>query len=683
MDALQRALDDGNRSRLGPYNRMGETPLHLAAKLGRLSCAKRLLAMEIDSHVRDVDGNTALMMAVEYEHLGMVIALWGEIADINESDDHLDALRNAVDYQLFDIVKFMLEHDGKAEGYIFSQLLYRAAKVGNDKIVALLLRKQGVEVDATDEESEDAPLHIASIEGHEKVVQMLLAAGADVHCESSPNTTPLHLAAKAGKVEVCRILIKSGARLDEWNVHGDTPLILALDDGHGAVVKFLLEAGANCNLESSSGLTALHVAASRGLVEVCGNLIKYGASLDARNALGDTPLILAVDQGHSTVVQCLLDAGANCGLASPNGDTALHAAAAEGLVDICRILIGHNGGLVLALLDGVTPLQTAVKKNHLGIANLFLDNSSTEAAKLGYVDICTTLLNHNASTCIRTKKEHSRRTPLLEAIVDDKPGIVRLLLERGACGADQNDDTADDWEDYPLFLAASLDRVSCLEHLVKYGSINFEFIGLNAIAHAVRHGRVAAVKLLLEKGATGVPPTGLKGKWKNLKITPEGEAKAEEALKILRELSNTRANGFPAMGLKDKWKNLKATPAGEADANEKEMTANDREANAHENEVKAFENELKNGMEAFKNELNAYDSEVLETPRDRLNTLATEPPATGLKSKWKNLKANPEGEAKGEANEVLGTLKELSNATQKLRVKGKAFVGLVQTLKRR
>jgi ankyrin repeat protein len=51
------------------------------------------------------------------------------------------------------------------------------------------------------------PLHLASQEGYDDIVQLLLDHGADANREDSHGSTPLHLASQEGHDHIVRLLL--------------------------------------------------------------------------------------------------------------------------------------------------------------------------------------------------------------------------------------------------------------------------------------------------------------------------------------------------------------------------------------------------------------------------------------------------------------------------------------------
>jgi len=137
--------------------------------------------------------------------------------------------------------------------------------------------------------------------------------------------TPLDCAAFNGRVEVVQVLLAAGADMNAKGKIGDTPLLSAargFQKRRVQVVQLLLAAGADANAcNDYEGSTPLHHAAIYGQVEVVQALLAVGADINARNEDGRTPLSLAKQAGHSSVVM-LLQGGVPLSSSVPVHDTA-------------------------------------------------------------------------------------------------------------------------------------------------------------------------------------------------------------------------------------------------------------------------------------------------------------------------------------------------------------------------
>mmetsp|Transcript_4589 Transcript_4589/g.8020 ORF Transcript_4589/g.8020 Transcript_4589/m.8020 type:complete len:235 (+) Transcript_4589:2-706(+) len=90
-------------------------------------------------------------------------------------------------------------------------LLHMAARKGQLEMVDLLLSVCNVDVDALSKGYRHSPLHIASMEGFEKVIARLIEAGANTDAQNVLGWTPLMWAAARGHVEAVRVLLKANA----------------------------------------------------------------------------------------------------------------------------------------------------------------------------------------------------------------------------------------------------------------------------------------------------------------------------------------------------------------------------------------------------------------------------------------------------------------------------------------
>ncbi|KAG4256535.1 hypothetical protein FPRO03_14024 [Fusarium proliferatum] len=190
----------------------------------------------------------------------------------------IQALMAAKQYSLHS--DYSQEAPGKMTG------LHLAGYFGVNKAVNTLL-SLGNDPDPKDTYSR-TPLWYAAQNGHEAVVELLVAAGADVNATAgNVLQTALQAAAARGHLEVVEKLLAARADVNTaatWR-YGRTALQAAAEGGYLEVIEKLLVAGADANAAATGyGWTALQVAAARGHLEVVQKLLAAGA--DANNAAG-------------------------------------------------------------------------------------------------------------------------------------------------------------------------------------------------------------------------------------------------------------------------------------------------------------------------------------------------------------------------------------------------------------
>jgi ankyrin repeat protein len=115
-----------------------------------------------------------------------------------------------------------------------------------------------------------AALMAAALHGREQNVELLLANKANIHQANLQATgvwggwTALSCAARNGHNRIVQRLLTAGAKIDWQSADGETALTLATFYGHQEVVKALLDAGANTSLRNQNDETAYDVAVKMG-----------------------------------------------------------------------------------------------------------------------------------------------------------------------------------------------------------------------------------------------------------------------------------------------------------------------------------------------------------------------------------------------------------------------------------
>lgn len=187
-----------------------------------------------------------------------------------------------------------------------------SAAIGQgDRDIVILLLAHGANMEVPTLTG-DTALCLAAYSGKTEIVDVLIAAGADVN--PATDYSPLMRAAAQGHVQVCRRLVKAGAKLDlqRDEGRGRSALMLAAMLGHSKVAKFLLESGADPNLieKGPRGHTALMLAAIYDHAEVVRVLIRGRVDVNLRNEMGQSALDVALEYDAQHAAKALEKAGA-------------------------------------------------------------------------------------------------------------------------------------------------------------------------------------------------------------------------------------------------------------------------------------------------------------------------------------------------------------------------------------
>ena len=84
------------------------------------------------------------------------------------------------------------------------------------------------------------PLFVACRSGHEEVVKLLLARGADINQANDVGSTPLYVACYNGHGEVVELLLARGADINQATRDSTTPLSISCATGHIAISELLI-----------------------------------------------------------------------------------------------------------------------------------------------------------------------------------------------------------------------------------------------------------------------------------------------------------------------------------------------------------------------------------------------------------------------------------------------------------
>jgi hypothetical protein len=126
--------------------------------------------------------------------------------------------------------------------------LYKVAARGDIEGVRAFLNTK-VDIDAQGDEIYGNPLQVASYEGYEAVVGLLLEKGADVNTQGGHYGNALQAASFKGHEPVVRLLLEKGADVNAQGGHYGNALQAASFMGREALVQLLLEKGADVNVQ--------------------------------------------------------------------------------------------------------------------------------------------------------------------------------------------------------------------------------------------------------------------------------------------------------------------------------------------------------------------------------------------------------------------------------------------------
>jgi ankyrin repeat protein len=334
--------------------------------------------------------------------------------------------------------------------------------------------------------------------GDKAAASTLLRQHVDVNTSEPDGTTALHWAVRQDDLPLTDQLIRAGADVKAANRYGVTALYLASVNGSAAMIERLLKAGADANGAAPEGETALMTAARTGNVEAARVLLAHGARVDARESWrGQTALMWAAAQDHPAMVRELLSNGADVNARSavqnwerqntqeprekwlpPGGLTPLLFAARQGSLESARTLVEVGADVNATDPSGISAVLSAIINGHYDVAGFLLEKGTDP--NLADTDGRTALF---AAVDMNTMPVSNVPMP---KVIDNRLtsfDLIGLLLAHGAnINAQLTSQQA---------YRAKLDR----------GTDTVLSTGSTPLLRAAKAADVAAVRLLLEKGA--------------------------------------------------------------------------------------------------------------------------------------------------------------------------------------
>ena len=349
-------------------NEFGATAVYAAAAHANPAMVSKLLAAGADPNIAIVSGETPLMMAARRGHIETVRALLSGGANPNAAENNggQTALMIAVVERHQAVTEELIKRGadiklGSKTG--FTPLMF-AVQQGDETAVRTMLNA-GATANDMQPGTKLTPIIVASAMLHDKVVDLLLANGANPNAIDSRGYTALHLVVRDSeygldlrskdtvtKITKALLAHKADPNIklvqehpattgNEVSLGGSTALILAAEVNNYDTVKALLDAGANSKLTTDAGHNALHMAA--------------GGATDVQRMRSPEERATAIK-----TVKLLVESGVDVNDPGQFGWTALQAATYQGMVDVMEYLVSKGANVDAMDTFGQTPLSVAM-----------------------------------------------------------------------------------------------------------------------------------------------------------------------------------------------------------------------------------------------------------------------------------------------------------------------------------
>jgi len=244
----------------------GNFPIHTACNKGQIKVIEKLIQFGANVNLLSRKNLSPLQFALHGNQLETMHLLLQSGAFVNgRSKNNLSYLYFACKLGNLKMVELLVEHGAlvniPGRKGLGDSPIHIASNKGFYKVVSYLI-EHGADLALKDECI--SALYTAVYNKRIEVVDILLDAGANVNfTDTQVFQTPLHVAAYMSRLDIAMRLVDRGANVNAADKNGLTPLHLASVKNNIDCVKYLLACGADPTIVSNKGNTPFKVAPSK------------------------------------------------------------------------------------------------------------------------------------------------------------------------------------------------------------------------------------------------------------------------------------------------------------------------------------------------------------------------------------------------------------------------------------
>jgi ankyrin repeat protein len=240
----------------------GLTPLMLAVGSKNIECVKSLVSAGASLNAKDPQEKTLVHYCAMSPSLEMMQYLVDEKSlDVNAADkDGITPLHIASQKGQLDVVKFLLSKKAwhtTAQYLVWEKSIYGATKAGEKWGSFGIIGMPGHFLSNNMSKGWN-PIHLAARNGHQDVIELLIASGESPTSETSDLLTPLHLASISGDTASMRIVSQESPARLQPNDKVTVSNLTAFPGKYGGAIRYSLTAGCRISAPDMNGWTPIH-----------------------------------------------------------------------------------------------------------------------------------------------------------------------------------------------------------------------------------------------------------------------------------------------------------------------------------------------------------------------------------------------------------------------------------------
>ena len=369
------------KSLINTRNKLGNTPLHIAAEKNYREAGEILLANNADIFYANLNGDSPLKFAMTLREGREDWMINSHTIGAGDGAGNTP-LHLVAEWQILPMISYLIDKgaDINARNANNETPLFNAVKTDSPEAVKALLGKglsKKADLDARDFLG-NTILHAAVRWSAYKSADFILNKDTEeytrlINAKNLAGKTVLHEAAKQGEIKFINIFLKANVDVNAADETGRSPLSEAVLTNQIKAIDLLLRNGASPVQQDMYGRTALHEAVE--ISEESLILIRNaGGNPLARDAYGKTPFVLALNKNIRTVDLVL---GNDRLLADTDGDTPIHIAVKEKVsMDYFQIVMKKKYPVNKRNKNGETALLLAVQNSQKEITRALLSEGA-------------------------------------------------------------------------------------------------------------------------------------------------------------------------------------------------------------------------------------------------------------------------------------------------------------------